>query len=188
MAFEVNLLKSAREHVEARCAKVGLALESLKGLPSVSSQASFWASSYACVLLWPVETESTLLSEAHRAEGVFNEMLGVREKPRGNRPIDGYLVLLLSAAPSGEVDDAVRDLELSSQICRKHVVWPLAEVEQGRAIWSRLEAVTVLGLPDAQTPSIDVAWPKLEGPADELWQELDGKSPINVARRHGAQQ
>lgn len=187
MAFDANLLKGARQRIEERCAKVGLAAEGLEGA-SVASQASFWVAPYACVLLWPVETEASLLSEANRAESVFHDVLSARERPRGDRPIDGYLILLLATAPSDDIDDMVRELELSPQICRKHVVWPLEEANEAGAIWSRLEAVTVLGLPEAQTEGgIDVAWPELEGPADELWQELDGKSAVRVARRHGAQ-
>jgi len=192
MASKLDLFDGARALVQQRCDKVGLSAKTLN-VANMREDATFWSSRYACVLLWPIRaaTADTLRHEAVVAEGVFHDALNDLEGERRGRPVDGYLILALDAKPPSDVDVIIRALELSSRVCRKHVVWP--EQDDAHALtdtderpWPRIESVTVLGLPDVECRNRpDVAWPTLEPEAGQLWAQLEGKNVSNVARRHG---
>tara|TARA_R110002072_G_scaffold70641_1_gene170387 strand:- start:383 stop:964 length:582 start_codon:yes stop_codon:yes gene_type:complete len=57
--------------------------------------------------------------------------------------VDGYLILVLQKEPEIKIKDLVREMELNTKVCRKHVVWPM----EGLAGLDRLQFITVLSLP-----------------------------------------
>jgi hypothetical protein len=57
--------------------------------------------------------------------------------------VDGYLILVLQKEPDIKIKDLIREMELNTKVCRKHVVWP----KDGLAGLDRLQFITVLSLP-----------------------------------------
>ena len=159
------------------CVSVGLPfdvdLDAPKGV-------ALWSGSYAAVLLWPV-IEDQLAANAVEAEAWFADYLFGEERRRNARVVDGYLLLALSQPVSAALAGAVRSIELSTQICRKHAVWPDADGE-----WRRLDAVTVLGLPKAVTSaSGEPAWPTLDAEAAALWSNIQRSGAKRAAEAEG---
>ncbi|CAC9544980.1 hypothetical protein [uncultured Gammaproteobacteria bacterium] len=58
--------------------------------------------------------------------------------------VDGYLLIILNQEPEEKGKDVVRDIELDTKVCRKHIVWPLTD---GVSL-DRLQFVTILSLPE----------------------------------------
>lgn len=58
--------------------------------------------------------------------------------------VDGYLLLILKQAPETKTAEIVREIELDTKVCRKHIVWPLA----GSSKLDRLQFITILSLPE----------------------------------------
>lgn len=176
------------DEIGALCEKVGLKPTPLSEIDAFATPpgAALWSSDYACVLLWPVAEQGGLaLQDAlGKAEGYFDELLVEREA--GNRTIDGYLILALPFEPLDEMAELVSRAELSTQFCRKHLIWPNKN-EEGKTVWPRIAAITVLALPDTSDfgPS-DVYWPQLGKEASKLWNELEGQNPIALAQQHGS--
>src|SRR4051812_22692197 len=110
------------------------------GLPD---QAIVWTATYARLLLWPTPSNSrdALLSAAKCAQDWFDEQLLSAERSRAT-PIDGYLLLQLGEAPGDLL--AVREVELSTLVCRKSCLWPDDGALDG---WRGLQSVGALGLP-----------------------------------------
>jgi len=73
------------------------------------------------------------------------------------RLMDGYLVIALSERPaSTEAWSHVREFELKTHICRRHVVWP------NEGDWSKAtDEVTVAKLPEASNLLRDFSTPNL---------------------------
>ncbi|PZQ65135.1 MAG: hypothetical protein DI570_02650 [Phenylobacterium zucineum] len=154
------------------CEAVGLQARS--ETRGATADARLWSGRYAAVLFWPSAGDQ-LSEDVGVAEAWFADFLASEEALRGARVLDGYLLLGLSA----KVDDAgvalVREIELSTRICRKQVMWP---EETGE--WRRFDAVTVLGLPPGVTSAEgEPAWPKHGAAASALWAEI---------QEHGAPQ
>ncbi len=124
--------------------------------------AAFWAGTYARLLFWPV-TEGGLAEAARAGQAWLDALLKANEG--GQAPIDGYLVLALASAPEREL---VRALELSTQVCRKHVIWP-DDCEMG---WRGLAAVGVLGLPQEAVRVRRQAQLVLDAEAEALWRRI----------------
>jgi hypothetical protein len=136
-----------------------------------------WSSSYAHLLLWPlISIEPSAIEQgASVAQGWFDEVLARFESSDPGRPVDGYLVLALPRPPEENAKDEIRRLELSSQICRKHLIWPAvaAEDEELAEAWCRVADVTVLGLPDAETAAAaELYWPDIDREAQAVWDDL----------------
>ena len=147
---------------------------------------SWWSGRYAAVVLWPVPSNEmgVLRAEALRAEGWFAEALAAEEANRDGRVLDGYLILALPSAPSDQVQAEVWHLELSSQVCRKHVVWPSGDARQS---WLRLDSVTVLALPEGVTAvSGEPRWPTMEPEAEALWRDIERLGPAAAAEAHSS--
>ncbi|WP_373090521.1 hypothetical protein [Zhongshania sp.] len=89
------------------------------------------------------EADSLLMEAKERMHAFIRKALLVLENQKG-LIVDGYLLIALHQAPRAEVKEVVRDIELDTKICRKHVVWP---VENGDGL-ERLQFVTILSLPD----------------------------------------
>jgi hypothetical protein len=57
--------------------------------------------------------------------------------------IDGYLLLILKQEPDIQTKEIIREIELDTKVCRKHVVWPIGDGPE----LDRLQFITVLSLP-----------------------------------------
>ncbi|MCJ2113450.1 hypothetical protein MKK64_19955 [Methylobacterium sp. E-025] len=134
-------------------------------------EAAFWVGTYAGLLFWPVAEAG--LAEAARAGQAWLDAL-LKADEDGQTPIDGYLVLALASAPEPEL---VRALELSTQVCRKHVIWP-DECEIG---WRGLAAVGVLGLPREAARVRRQARPVLDAEAEALWRRIAEHGHLAIA-------
>lgn len=146
--------------------------------------AALWTSEYAQLLLWPVASNESeaIVQAADEGEGWLDAALSAADGP-SRIPIDGYLVLALPEAPTVEADQVVRRVELSSTICRKHLVWPssAAAVAEGAEPWARVTDVTLLGLPDVGNSASDgLYWPPISGDAETLWRDLREKGASSV--------
>jgi len=174
-------LSTACEQLDELCRKVGL--ERAPELPRADialqppEGATLWISSYARLLLWPCGgNESSVVAEAAAAgQAWFDELLVQSERGMRSRPIDGYLVLALPQVPDAKTSEDIRRIELSAQVCRKHLIWPSppdgAAHEVGQ--WRRVADVTVLGLPTVDAaPGPELEWPELDVEASALWSEL----------------
>ncbi len=182
-------VESASMQVTELAEKVGFAVADLPqdfapngGYPS---GCHLWVSNYACMLLWPVGTDTVqdLREASALGEDVVSQILLQEERV----PPDGYLILAVPSEPVADALETVRDLELSSRVCRKHVVWPEVEVGVGEAErrWKRLQYVTALGLPTPPTvPTKEAYWPKLDKAGSDLWAEIEKDKPTVVAQRH----
>lgn len=169
---------SASDALEPLCEKVSLRRTALTatGDTALPHGAALWSSSYARLLLWPIDaTENRRIAHAALAgEQEVDRLLTSAEESAGHPSIDGYLVLALAEAPSEDSRELIRELELSSRICRKHCIWPArsAEADAPADGWWRIADVTVLGLPDGQTTAEGGFWPKLDPEAQAIWNEI----------------
>jgi hypothetical protein len=155
------------------CTAVGLSAELDAKTPD---GVSLWSGSYAAVAFWPT-SEAHFAAEAGQAEAWFADYLYGEERRRNARVVDGYLLLAFDRPVTDALLSAVRTVELSTQICRKHAVWP---EEDG--LWRRLDAVTVLGLPKGDTSGpAEPAWPKLDVEASALWTRIQKFGPKRAA-------
>ncbi len=176
----IELLNVARADLDILCQKVDL--QNILDLPSFEHAplpigTTLWSSEYAVLLFWPsfASDREGIVTEAAKAQGWFDELLSFKEKEKRKKLIDGYLVLALPAAPEGEAKEEVRKLEISSQICRKHVVWPRAvgDKNYNEQAWMRISDVTVLGLPDVTTTEVEgLYWPEIDSEAQAVWDDL----------------
>lgn len=175
-------LASAYAEVDLLCTNVGL--KRLAQLPEFDHVAAapdgvaLWASTYARLLLWPCAANDMAAVDAAADVGQrwFDEVLVAGERHAGGHPIDGYLVLALPEPPEEEAREDVRRLELSSQVCRKHLIWPskAEDPDHETVPWRRVADVTVLGLPLAEViPGAELQWPPIDTEAKALWEELD---------------
>lgn len=57
--------------------------------------------------------------------------------------VDGYLLLILQQKPNTKMEEIIREIELNTKVCRKHVVWPVED----KTKLDRLQFITVLALP-----------------------------------------
>jgi hypothetical protein len=155
------------------CTAVGLSAELDIEAPD---GVSLWSGSYAAVAVWPT-SEADFTAQAGRAEAWFADYLFGEERRRNARVVDGYLLLAFDRPVTDALRGAVRTVELSTQICRKHAVWP-----EGDGVWRPLDAVTVLGLPEGVTSaSGEPAWPVLDAEASALWTRIQRSGPKRAA-------
>ena len=171
--------------------KVGLTRTDLptpEGVGSAPENTALWTSSYACVLFWPCEASDSVSVEHAAAAGQawFDEVLIKGERKSHGRPIDGYLVLALPQAPDEVAREDVQRIELSTQVCRKHLIWPSSiNVESECSRWVRVDNVTVLGLPYAMAaPGTELHWPELDAAAQEIWAALDTAGVSEALQRY----
>ena len=183
MSGEAPNLDGAREQLDTLCVAVGLTQAAR--FPKIDQQdapppgATLWQSAYANVLLWPCQADclGDIMGAAERGQSWFDQVLSGEEAQRRGRVVDGYLVLALSQRPPTDTRDDIRRLELSSLICRKHLIWPSAAEDQDHipGLWRRVADVTVVGLPEVDVPATGALyWPDLDedakGQLDELQQ------------------
>lgn len=139
-----------------------------------------WSSSYARLLVCPMpknvgETEFEQRFES--AQQWLDELL-LEHEERG-APLDGYLVLLLVEPPGPFLEARIRDIELDTSYCRKHVLWPEGEG------WDRqLEKVTVLALVDTPSPAEPAILPELPERISEIWEMSSEGNSIRSLTEH----
>jgi hypothetical protein len=83
-----------------------------------------------------------LLQIKEEMHGFIRKVLLYLENKKG-LIVDGYLIILLNQVPDEAAKEVVREVELDTRVCRKHIVWPLAD---GVSL-DRLQFITVLSLP-----------------------------------------
>lgn len=142
-----------------------------------------WAGRYAQIALCIVkECSIEKISDAKDGwQQKLDESL-VRQEQANLTVIDGYLILALPAPPDDSLRAHIREVEMDTFICRKHVVWP----EQGDApeeIWRRVFKVTVLGLPPSPELSRGVNMPALNGSQRSVWSHIREMGPERAAAR-----
>ena len=118
--------------------------------------AGAFVSEYAWILVVPVDPAdpariTNACADAHQC---FRDAFD-REPDRDGTVTDGYAVLALMRKPDDACAEAVRTAELSTAICRKHVVW------WDGAAWQRVDAITVLSPPKPPRTGGRVAFPTL---------------------------
>lgn len=89
------------------------------------------------------EVTPTLMKAKEAMHSFIRKALLALENRRG-LIVDGYLLITLSHEPEAEAKEAVREIELDTKVCRKHILWPLAD---GTGL-DRLQFVTILSLPE----------------------------------------
>lgn len=174
-----NKLDLAVAQVDELCAKVGLRRIKLPDMEldrPTPAGTTLWTSSYSQLLLWPCDAKDAagVMAAASEGQDWFDEVL-VNGEEQSRGPIDGYLVLALSGAPSADAHEDVRRLELSSQVCRKHLIWPADEADphENAGTWLRVADVTVLGLPETNPASGgELMWPKIDSEAQAVWNDI----------------
>lgn len=175
-------LASAYAAIDSLCVKVGLARAEqsprIEGAAIAPDGIALWSSPYARLLFWPCPASDaqTVETTASAAQRWFDEVLIAGERGIGGRTIDGYLVLALPIPPEGDAREDIRRLELSAQVCRKHLIWPSLPDDPDRAevSWRRVADITVVGLPDAEiVPGEELRWPEIDTQAKALWEELN---------------
>lgn len=185
-------LEWAQDQLDLLCRKVGMvrrqALPPFDKAASPPARAALWSSSYALLLLWPIESSESQAIEhgASEGEGWLDAALSELEAQRPERPLDGYLVIALPNPPEDRATEDIRRLELSSRICRKHLIWPSPNetIAAGEDPWCRVADITVLGLPDAVTSAGDeLYWPSMDSESEALWNDLLAKGAPATAQQ-----
>lgn len=92
-------------------------------------------------------TKDSLLKAKDDVQGFVRKVLLALENQKG-LIVDGYLLLVLDHEPTGDVKDVIRDIELDTKVCRKHVVWPMTNQSSDELTLDRLQFITILSLPE----------------------------------------
>lgn len=150
-----------------RCETVGLRRTSIKPGTRLPDESVLWTGSYASLLLCPVESAESAAVEAAEVAGQdwLDENLDAQI---GSALVDGYLVLALPRLPT-EIG-VVRQIEQSTKVCRKHVIWP---EEFGNPNWHGLEKITVIALPPPVVASEGASYPELDEQASAIWEVVN---------------
>jgi hypothetical protein len=175
-------IQTAVSALGGACERVALSLQDVSKFdPPPPPSALLWLGTYAAVMLCPINDPLGLRRAEAEAEAWMAELLEKCERSGHQRVIDGYLVLALPNVPTGNLEDEVRRIELSSQVCRKHVIWPALSTDARESGWLRLEAVTATALPQGVTAATGPVWPELTDEADALWQKISVLGPVAAA-------
>jgi len=95
------------------------------------------------VLVTGDELEGALRQHQEDIQSWIRKALMFLENKKG-LIVDGYLLLILQQEPNVKMKEIIREIELNTKVCRKHVVWP---VKDGTEL-GRLQFITVLALPE----------------------------------------
>lgn len=88
-------------------------------------------------------TEYSLMKAKEHMHAFIRKTLLALENQKG-LIVDGYLLIALNQEPDAEVKEVMREMELDTKVCRKHIVWPVG-VEGDL---DRLQFITILSLPE----------------------------------------
>lgn len=162
----------------------------LAGAPTIPSETTFWKSSYAQIIVVPIEIDS--VKELHEIVQHAQEWLDLacmEEEQRLKTVTDGYILFLLPNQPAEEIEMNVRALELDPTACRKHFAWPDNSATDPELIWGRIFRVTSLGIPRSPISAGMTGSPLLASEIEKLVLEdikiLKGKT---AARQHATPQ
>lgn len=134
-----------------------------------------WASRYA-VIVAAATTADRAIAQSQSLQSWLDEVLLSRERDVKG-VVDGYLVLV---SPVELPANTVQQLRLDRRVCRKYVVWPESTGDR----WARLDAVTVLGLPDRTGNSEEAAFQSPPEALSLLWRTLiDSDSDAEAIRQ-----
>lgn len=180
-----ELMKALNDELNKLCVRVEL-FRAPK-LPVVQAaeppqDAAIWEGTYASLVLWPVaeSDQSQVRLAVARGQDWIDAVLNATERRVPLRTADGYLVLALPARPSRELEEDIRQIELSTQVCRKHVIWPRPDMTS----WERLAYITVLGIPDSPEASeLSAGWPDLRPRAAKLIEDVEALGYRAAAER-----
>lgn len=138
---------------------------------------AYFESSYASILIWPISqlSQEKLIEHAVLAERILDEILTTRES--SGVVIDGYVIIALDKYYEN-LKSVVLEIEQSTRLCRKHIVWFDASG------WARLERVTTLGVSKVTMLSDIGSLPTLDHEAQMLMDELESTQPRALARAH----
>ncbi len=177
-------IKDAQLALDVLCSKVKLGRESLPVLElsiPLPAGACLWSGDYACVLLWPLfgQSLSGVKESVVLAQDYFDEILVAKESV--SISCDGYLILALDSQPVGQMDEIVREFELSTSVCRKNTIWPSLGDVAAEPEWARIADVAVLGLPEVSLVSEErLSWPVVGDDVRRLWHEINSISQLNT--------
>lgn len=149
----------------------------------VEADGRIWAGRYAQVALAIVKecTATAIMAAKESWQLKLDESL-IRQEQANLTVIDGYLILSLPAPPDDALRSTIRELEMDTFICRKHLVWP-EEGNLPEERWRRIYKVTVLGLPPSPELSGGVSLPALNDLQRRLWKEIRKMGPARAAAR-----
>jgi len=88
-------------------------------------------------------TESSLMEVKEQMHAFIRKALLALENQKG-LIVDGYLLIALNQEPDAKIKEVMREIELDTKVCRKHIVWPTGD--EGHL--DRLQFITILSLPE----------------------------------------
>jgi hypothetical protein len=149
----------------------------------VEADGRIWAGCYAQIALGIVKecVVPAIMAAKESWQMKLDESL-IRQEQANLTVIDGYLILALPGPPDDGVRARIRELEMDTFICRKHLVWP-EEGNLPEERWRRIFKVTVLGLPPSPALSRGVSMPALNDLQRRLWKEIREMGPARAAAR-----
>ncbi|WP_157969682.1 hypothetical protein [Pseudomonas huaxiensis] len=183
----IAAIEGAQLILDSLCSKVKLSRDSIPVIDisiPIPEGTCLWSGDYACLLLWPLagQTSESIRESVERAQDYFDEVLVAKEGQLTS--YDGYLVLALDSQPVGDMNKIVQEVELSTSVCRKNVIWPTLGITQSEREWPRIADVAVLGLPDIPiVPEEHLSWPDVGDDVRRLWQELNSTAYLKVSSK-----
>ena len=134
-------LASAYAALDPLSAKVGLVRVDTLPRDEATAPApqgiALWSSTYARLLLWPCPSSDAATVEAS-ARPVNPGLTRSWSKANASRADARSTAISCSALPEAPDKDAredVRRLELSAQVCRKHLIWPSVPDDPDRGLY-----------------------------------------------------
>lgn len=137
-----------------------------------------WLGSHAVLAVCFADPDHAAFDEA--TSGCVRWLADILDgwRHRRGRLFDGYLVMALRQPPEETQRAHLKQFELATNVCRRHVIWPEALGDWSR----RISEIAVLGLPTAGTvtpPEIEVDLPD---PAQQClaWFSDSGANIVRV--------
>lgn len=160
-------------------------IPSLRDAPKIPSGTELWKSSYALMIVVPLESSN--VEDTAGVAQIAQEWLDLAcmaEEQRHRPVVDGYILFLLASAPSKELEARIRELELDPTACRKHFAWPYA-AEDPDLVWGRIYRVTPLGIPTSPVSEGMTGAPLLHVDAQRfLLEDIKNLKGRAAARSH----
>ena len=140
-----------------------------------------WAGRYAQIALCIVNECSidAIMNSQETWQQKLDELL-IRQEQANLTVIDGYLILALPVCPDDRLRAQIREVEMDTFICRKHVVWPEKE-DAAEVKWRRIFKVTVLGLPPSPELTGGANMPALSEFQNSIWSHIREMGPGRAA-------
>lgn len=166
-------MTTLKEDIERRATPVGFRRVSV--LPTVSVKCPegtiLWSAPYARLALWPIKVRDAAALRLGVDSGEAWLDLAIRQSEQAlttsGIAIDGYLIVSLPEQPSLDVETACRQIELSTTICRKNVVWPDTD-----GAFSQLERVSALSPKFENGAWHEIDWPSLDDSEEDFLSRL----------------